>query len=169
MVLRRYYYMVKKPGLLFIGLALAFTCLLSGCSLINKSDTTTTPTDNVTTNAPPEVSPFSDIPLYTKAKTAAGDYTAFTKGMSSTIKGVKTEWHYYEIDSADTQAAQDFYKTEMHSHGWTVLMDMADLKFPGMNTSSKMYIKGDDSAIIMTFPNPANSKKTILGIGKTSM
>jgi hypothetical protein len=126
---------------------------------------TTEPTDVTFTTA--ASSTFDDIPLYSGARPVSGDFSGFTQGFSGSSGGVNVEWHFYEIDASDVNAAQDFYRDAMPDNGWQSIMETA---LPEMQGNYLMYMKGDGttSAIIMTFTDPDNSL-TILGLCRTSM
>ncbi|OGO17013.1 MAG: hypothetical protein A2Z15_07530 [Chloroflexi bacterium RBG_16_50_11] len=175
--------MKKAYGLVGICLLLILTSIFIGCGGGGGGATTTsavttqsggqTTTQSVTT--PPNVtittatsSSFDDIPLYSGARPVSGDYSAYTQGVSGTVEGVNVEWHFYQIDASEIDAAQDFYKNAMPENGWQTLIDMDT---PGMAGHYSVYMKdnGDTSAIIMTFTDPNNSSYTILGLCRTSM
>jgi|WetSurMetagenome_2_1015567.scaffolds.fasta_scaffold330544_1 hypothetical protein len=155
--------MAKKLGLVVIGLLMVATLILAGCG---GGGTKTTQAGDTNVAASQEVNPFDDIPIYTGAKTVTGDFSSFTSATSGRIAGMKSEWHFYEIKTSDTDAIQNFYKSAMPDKSWISLNTNVP-SVGGMTYS--MYMKGTTYGIIMTFPDPNNSGSVILAICRTHM
>ena len=173
--------MKKTLGLVFLCSALVFSSLLSACGGGNGEETTavstqvTSPaatheTPAITIHQPQQTSdvssPYSDILIFPGAESIIGDFEAFVGSIEGAQGGVDLEWHFYKIDGGDIDEIMNFYNDRMPEDGWQLIMEMDT---PQMEGSYQMYMKGSDTATIMTFKDPDNMTDFILAIYKARM
>ena len=173
--------MKKIIGLVILCLVLAGLSLLPACGGGDGEETSTVSTQVASTTAPQETpaitihqpqqtsdvsSPYSDIPIFPGAESIIGDFGAFVGSIEGAQGGVDLEWHFYKIDMGDIDEIMAFYNDRMPDDGWQLVMEMDT---PQMEGSYQMYMKGSDTATIMTFRDPDNMTDFILAIYKSSM
>lgn len=132
----------------------------------STTTTTKTTTQDTTTTTTSANAPWPDVPLYTGARPAEGDWASSMGSLTSAIPGMQTEWHFYQIGGNDLTSAISFYKSKLPQTGWQHLTDASD---PSSGAATAVFMKGSEMLMVITMKDPSSSTGCLLGLCRGKM